>query len=130
MLLDKNQTKRGESLTELAVLLSIVILAFLGIQTYLKRGLQARYKSSVDAATSLVSKVSNHSVLLQYEPLRQYEPYYRDETSIITTNQMNDSETMLTQGRKRLLIRESVISQTLNTFSRRGADFEEDDVWE
>src|SRR3569623_20381 len=40
--------KRGQSLLEYSVLTIILIAAFLATQNYIKRGIQGRWKSSVD----------------------------------------------------------------------------------
>ena len=40
--------KKGQTALEYAMLLVILIGAFLGIQNYMKRGLQGRWKASVD----------------------------------------------------------------------------------
>jgi hypothetical protein len=40
--------RRGQSLVEYAILLIIIIAAFVTMQVYLKRGFQGRWKDSVD----------------------------------------------------------------------------------
>ena len=42
------RTLRGQSLLEYTLLLVIIIAAFVTMQTYLKRGVQGRWKDSVD----------------------------------------------------------------------------------
>lgn len=41
-------TKKGQTSIEYAVLLIIIIGAFIGIQNYMKRGVQGRWKAAVD----------------------------------------------------------------------------------
>lgn len=53
----------AQSLAEYAILISMVVTALVGIHTYVKRGLQAKYKSVVDLAGESVA-------------IKQYEPYY------------------------------------------------------
>jgi hypothetical protein len=56
----------GQSLTELAVLVTIVTAAIFGMQLYLQRALQAKYKGGVDYSLGTAGISAN----------RQYEPYY------------------------------------------------------
>ena len=69
--------KKAQSLAEYAILVFLVIAAVVGMQVYLKRGLQARFKTFVDGAGNYVG-------------LRQYEPYYID--SNITTQQLQKTK--------------------------------------
>jgi len=39
---------RGQSFTELAILLALVMAALVGMRTYMQRGIQARLKTSTD----------------------------------------------------------------------------------
>ena len=54
---------KAQSLAEYAILISMVVVALAGINVYLKRGLQAKYKNVVDLAGESVG-------------IQQYEPYY------------------------------------------------------
>lgn len=56
--------KKGQSLSEYALLVSIVAAVLAGMQLYAQRGLQAKMKSGIDSQLSRLG------------PLRQYEPYY------------------------------------------------------
>src|SRR3989338_2896003 len=42
------QKKRGQTTIEYIVIITIILAAFLAMQSYLKRGLQGRWKSAVD----------------------------------------------------------------------------------
>lgn len=55
--------RKAQSLGEMAILVSLVTAAVFGMQAYVKRGLQARYKTVVDAVGDVYG-------------LHQYEPYY------------------------------------------------------
>lgn len=78
--------KHGQSTAEYAVVLSLVIAAVIGMQVFVKRGLQARTKAGADAFTNVgrgfnFSAVTNsgvNSVVLSN--LSQYEPYYAEST--------------------------------------------------
>jgi hypothetical protein len=62
----------GQAVVEYALLVGLVIAALTTIQVYAKRGLQARYRTTVDGALQHVGA------------LNQYEPYYADSASTVT----------------------------------------------
>ena len=64
------RASKAQSLAEYAVLVALIVAALAGINVYLKRGLQARYKTLVDAA-AIVTKSTGEKV-----GISQYEPYY------------------------------------------------------
>jgi len=71
------RTKKGQTTIEYVVLLIIVIGAFVAIQNYMKRGLQGRWKASIDQLGD------------QYDPRTavtniRHSTYVNTNTSIIT----------------------------------------------
>ena len=59
----------GQSLTELAICVIVISSAFIAMQLYVQRSIQARYKGGVDYCLS--------SIQAQDSSLRkQYDPYY------------------------------------------------------
>jgi len=81
--------KKGQSIMEYAILVSLVIAALTGMQLYVRRGLQARIK---DASDNLPNYVQTEGAGLDAgtifkEGHTQYEPYYRgySETESATT---------------------------------------------
>ena len=71
--------KKGQTTIEYVVLLIIVIGAFVAIQNYMKRGLQGRWKASIDQLGD------------QYDPRTadtnvRHSTYVNTNTSIITLN--------------------------------------------
>lgn len=75
----KKMKKKAQSTVEYAVIIGIAVSAAVAMQTYIKRGLQARAKSGVDALTqpSYTFSVSGlNGVSAEYNALTQYEPYY------------------------------------------------------
>ncbi len=62
---------RGQSLSEYSLCLAIILIAILGINIYVKRGLQGRYKDVVKDMTNAASAKA------------QYEPYYVDVNSTV-----------------------------------------------
>lgn len=96
---------RGQIVTEYAIVVGLLAAAtFVGIATYVRRGLQARYRTVVDgAANALVAPT-------------QYEPYYLpDSTSVerssesrtvgyhagVTSVSLNDSQTVTEEATSR-----------------------------
>ena len=72
---------KGQSTAEYAVVIAIVLGAVIGMQTFVKRGLQGRYKLATDTLT----KVPGAANIPGFESnLSQYEPYYAQQ-SITTT---------------------------------------------
>jgi hypothetical protein len=72
--------RSGQSLTELAVLIAAVTAAILGMQLYLRRGLQARYKGGMDYFFEKV-KQSGGNIYHQYVPY-----YYEAERSEVSSS--------------------------------------------
>ena len=84
----KSLNRRGQNLAEYAILFGLVIGAFLTIQVYAKRGLQARVRSATDAATSIStdlgpvgSGTDTDTLNTTFKSQNQYEPYYAESTA-------------------------------------------------
>ena len=65
-------SRRGQSLLEHAIVLTTLLAAVLVMQAYMKRGLQARYRTLVDGAVQAIGAKT------------QYEPYYTSASSTST----------------------------------------------
>lgn len=73
--------RKGQTVAEYAVLLSLVIAAALAIQVYVKRGIQARVKMGTDAYTSVTETITTGgegAKSASFGTLSQYEPYYQE----------------------------------------------------
>jgi Flp pilus assembly pilin Flp len=78
--------KRAQSFSEYAILLAVVAMAITAMQTYVKRGLQARLKDTADSFVSVLNDKldSNYT--------NQYEPYYQNSTrDILQESLVQDS---------------------------------------
>ena len=64
------QGSGGQVLLEYAIIAVLVVSAIIGIQLYLQRALQGRYKGATDYALGIISTAQG-----LYSPL-QYDPYY------------------------------------------------------
>ena len=96
-------SRKSQSVTEYAILLSVAIAAFAGMQVYVKRGLQARIKAGTDAAAGAGAgkeiKVGN-DYSITFKELNQYEPYYlesRGETYQESVKQEHMGEGKITK---------------------------------
>ena len=70
----------GQSLTELALLIATVTAAILGMQLYVQRALQARYKGGMDYFFNDVQQRTGVSMD------RQYQPYYWQSKRSVATS--------------------------------------------
>jgi hypothetical protein len=71
----------GQSLTELAICIMAISAAFISMQIYVQRSMQARYKDGADYCLNSIQK--------QDSKLRkQYDPYYA-ESAYSETNSSN-----------------------------------------
>ncbi|MDD5552547.1 MAG: hypothetical protein PHE18_01590 [Candidatus Omnitrophica bacterium] len=72
---------RGQSINEYSLCLAIILIAFLGVNIYVKRGLQGRYRDMVDETTNAISAQT------------QYEPYYAKTTTTVNMARTVDMTT-------------------------------------
>ena len=79
-------SRKAQNIVEYAICLSAVLLAVLGMVTYVKRGLSGRYKNVVDAAT--VSAEAD-----------QYEPYYYSSEFNVQSSK-NTAQTIRVRGER------------------------------
>lgn len=77
---------KGQSTAEYAVVIAIVLGAVVGMQTFVKRGLEAKDKRATEVLTSITGEASNPDIVLGTSGVTtgQYEPYYAARN--ITTN--------------------------------------------
>lgn len=111
----------GQSLGELAILLALIAAVVIGMQTYFKRGLQARYKSIVDASADAFTHAGEDGAITA---LRQYEPYYSSSVSTATARQ----DTNFIQAAHQI----TAVVNDASTAARQqsvGHDFGGDDGW-
>ena len=66
---------RGQALSEFVISLAIVLMVCFGMQTYVKRGLQGRYRDAVNDGTA---------PLVNYVP---YEPYYLSSSTTVARDE-------------------------------------------
>lgn len=74
---------KAQSTAEYAVILAVVIGAAVAMQTYVKRGLQARQKAGTDAfagITATFESTGGPGGSTEFAALDQYEPYYLESS--------------------------------------------------
>ena len=76
--------KKGQSIMEYAIMVSLVITALTGMQLYVKRGLQARIKDASDNLPNYIqtTEAGMTAGTIFNEGHVQYEPYYRGASEI------------------------------------------------
>ena len=118
---DMQRKRRGQSTAEYAIVLSVVIAAIVGMQLYVKRGMQGKFKQVSDYYAGLRG---NNNVLSNAGT--QYEPYY------IGSNITSNSNTSGTEG---MALGGTFTKNNLNEASGRtgtmnqGSNTTQDDAW-
>lgn len=69
---------RGQSLTELAIYLAVVLATVLTMRLYVQRSLQAKYKGGADYIFSYRDADTSKSLSDLPGIKKQYDPYYRE----------------------------------------------------
>lgn len=122
-----NSKLRAQSLTEYALVIALVSAGLIGMQVYVKRGLQAKVKTFVDGSVKESARMANQ------DQSSQYEPYYADSSFVVAQSQRSD----VTYNPGGVIRRE--FSAADNNSSREGAvithgispkDMEADDGWQ
>ena len=79
------RNRNGQSTAEYAIVLSIVIAAVIGMQIYVKRGLQAKVKGAIDhLAVGVAGNAGGANGNIG--TMAQYEPYYAESNYTVNQN--------------------------------------------
>lgn len=68
--------KKGQSTAEYAILIGLIIAAAIGMQTYVKRGMQAKLRNQVATTLDIVMNAKNNTVLTESnftQPLTKFK---------------------------------------------------------
>jgi len=95
----------GQALSEFTISLIIVIMVCFGVQIYVKRGLQGRYKDIVDEGTAPIALLYN-----------AYDPYYQSSSTRVARDEIV-RETMSRAGALRREFPASVYDPATNMWS-------------
>ena len=85
---------RGQAVAEYAIVAGVVIAAIVGMQIYLKRGMQAKWKtvSNMYGSISANPFAGEPVGVTPIAAMNQYEPYYAPTTNV-TVSSNNSSTT-------------------------------------
>ena len=86
------KNKKGQNVAEYAILIGLVVGGIIAIQTFIKRGLNARVKGAVAYMTDSSPELGTEA---------QYEPYYSKST--YETDRSSNEEQMVTNTGARTL---------------------------
>lgn len=75
--------RKGQNIAEYSILIALVIAAAVGMQIYVKRGIQGRVADAVDFAPSVT--LSNDIGTLNFTS-KQYEPYYSESSALVNSD--------------------------------------------
>ena len=114
----------GQSTAEYAVVISVVIACVVGMQIYVKRGMQAKLKQASD---TYAAKVGSGTDMLAGDALEQYEPYYTAAGSMATTFTNSDRRTKAVGG---VITGEDNQSQSRTGSQVQSSDQAQDDAWD
>jgi len=125
--------RSGQYLAEIALLAAVVFAVLISMQTYVKRGLQAGYKASVDAGVELANKAAPDLTLIvghannttiATKRAGQYEPYYLDEA-----NQYKSKQSFEEVAASGTLAQNSYYKSSSTTQSKSDFNSDRDDIW-
>lgn len=112
-----DMVKKGQSFGEVSILLALVTAVFIGMRTYLQRGLQARHKEFVDVAVTKTQNAAGGP-----GSLFQYEPYYRSRQDTAWAKSAQ-REYLRENEETRKFGLESYARQKVKSLSSESADF-------
>jgi hypothetical protein len=80
--------KKGQSTAEYAIVIGLVIAAVVGMQIYVKRGIQGKLKDAADYNDPAASMLTT----------RQYEPDYQTSQNMVSTRDASETATTAKGG--------------------------------
>ena len=115
----RDMMRKGQVAAEYAILIAVAIAAFVGMQLYVKRGVQSKFKGVVDQL-NFDSSPTGEAVL-------QYEPYYTAAGTSTTTFDTTQKDTGLAGGK--VAITDVKDTTTRTGSSTQEVDLTQDDEW-
>ena len=138
---ERARGRRGMHTAEYAICFGLVIAAVVGMQTYVKRALQARIKTATDAVAAATKDKTIVEIAqgqgLPPEPLTmtgllQYEPYYEDATNTSKranlTQETHDKTKALTTTERKEQSRQTRVAGSEQKEAGAGA-LDQNDDW-
>ena len=107
--------RKGQSTAEYAIVIGLVLAAVVGMQVYVKRGMQGKFKDASDASVVFTNitgaAVSNTDYGVNC--FTQYEPQYSTTTEMVSTRDAEEKTTVsLGGGVKRAIVGNETSSRT------------------
>lgn len=93
--------KKGQNTAEYAILIALIIGAAITIQTYVKRGIQGRFKDEVDTMATATPELGS---------VKQYEPYYLESSFESATD--HDTKTQTGEAKSPVIGVDSEVAQS------------------
>ena len=86
--------RKGQSTAEYAIVIGLVIAAVVGMQVYVKRGSQGKFKDASDACVTLDKGGTDDSgVMYGANCYTQYEPQYSITPNMVSTRDATETAT-------------------------------------
>lgn len=121
---------RGQSTAEYAILIAVVIAAVVGMQLYVKRGMQGKFRDVSDAYTAVSGDIGGDAgpVGIVLGTTQQYEPYYTAAGALTTISTNTEGSQMAVGGRT---TKTGISNTTTRTGTQtQGVTLTDDDAWE
>ena len=90
------RNKKGQSTVEYAIVVGVVVAALVAMQTYVKRGLQARYHDGIQFLANETNITAGDGITY-LGSTTQYEPYYLS-SSYTTGSDKTENEQTAARG--------------------------------
>ncbi len=115
--------RRGQSTAEYAILIAVVIAAVVGMQLYVKRGMQAKFRDMSDVYTAQGGTVAGTAIATT----QQYEPYYTATGPLTTITNNTEHSNMAAGG---VITKTNINSATTRLGNQtQGVNTAADDAW-
>ncbi len=90
------RSKKAQSTAEYAIVIGLVIAAVVGMQVYVKRGIQAKVRDASDQKIDITGIANNDDGDFGVNTVKsgQYEPEYSTTNSMTTTRDSTDTTSM------------------------------------
>ena len=92
------QMRKGQSTAEYAIVIGLVLAAAIGMQVYVKRGIQGKFKDASDAKVrDMDGVVLSGEAAYGVNSYTQYEPQYSTSTDLVSTTDSTE-KTIVSAG--------------------------------
>ena len=96
--------RKGQNIAEYSILITLIIIAAVGMQTYVKRGLSGRVKDTVDFVGPTMTGIGGVDLVLDG---KQYTPYYEESNTQVKSASSSTNTLTNSGGVAKTLIEQS-----------------------